>query len=68
MLYNLPSNKCLKQGFGFLALVIPSPKEPNKQMNVFLCPLVEDMKELWQGVDAYDSHLKSRFNLHATYL
>jgi hypothetical protein len=26
------------------------------------------MKELWQGVDAYDSHLKCRFNLRAAYL
>jgi hypothetical protein len=37
-------------------------------MNIFLRPLMEELKELWQGVDAYDSHLKSRFNLRATYL
>jgi hypothetical protein len=35
MPYNLPLNKCLKQGFVFLALVIPGPKEPRKQMNLF---------------------------------
>jgi hypothetical protein len=29
---------------------------------------MEELKELWQGVDAYDSHLKCRFNLHAAYL
>jgi hypothetical protein len=63
--YNLPPNKCLKEGFIFLALVIMGPKEPRKQMNIFLCPLME---ELWQGVDAYDSHLKCRFNLRAAYL
>jgi hypothetical protein len=34
--YNLLPNKCLKQGFVFLALIIPGPKEPKKQMNVFL--------------------------------
>jgi hypothetical protein len=56
MPYNLPPNKCLKQGFVFLALVIPGPKEPRKQMNIFLHPLMEEMKELWQGVDAYDRH------------
>jgi hypothetical protein len=66
--YNLPPNKYLKQGFVFLALVIPGPKEPKKQMNVFLYLLMEEMKELWQGVDTYDSHLKYRFNLRATYL
>jgi hypothetical protein len=37
-------------------------------MNIFLCPLMKEMKELWQGVDAYDSHLKCRFKLRATYL
>jgi hypothetical protein len=68
MPYNLPPNKCLKQGFLFLALVIPGPKEPRKQMNIFLHSLMEEMKELWQGVDAYDSHLKCRFNLRAAYL
>jgi hypothetical protein len=35
MPYNLPPNKCLKQGVIFLALVIPGPKEPKKQMNIF---------------------------------
>jgi hypothetical protein len=68
MPYNLSPNKCLKEGFIFLALVIPGPKEPKKQMNVFLCPLMEELKELWQGVDAYDSHMKCRFNLRAAYL
>jgi hypothetical protein len=68
MPYNRSSNKCLKEGFIFLALVIPSLKELKKQMNIFLRPLMEEMKELWQGVDAYDSHLKCRFNLRAAYL
>jgi hypothetical protein len=68
MPYNLLLNKCLKQGFIFSALVIQSPKELKKQMNLFLCPLMEEMKELWKGVDAYDSHLKCRFNLRAAYL
>jgi hypothetical protein len=34
MPYNLPPNKCLKEGFIFLALVILGPKEPRKQMNI----------------------------------
>jgi hypothetical protein len=62
MPYNMPPNKCLKQGFIFLALVILGPKELKKQMNVFLRLLMEEMKELWQGVDAYDSHLKCQCN------
>jgi hypothetical protein len=56
--YNLPPHKCLKEGFIFLALVILGPKEPMKQMNIFLHQLMEELKELWQAVDAYDNHLK----------
>jgi hypothetical protein len=37
-------------------------------MNIFLRPLMEEMKEPWQWVDAYDSHVKYRFNLRAAYL
>jgi hypothetical protein len=37
-------------------------------MNIFLRLLMEEMKELWQGVDAYDSHLKCRFNSCVAYL
>jgi hypothetical protein len=58
MPYILPTNKCLKEGFIFLALMIPGPKEPKKQMNIYLCSLMEELKELWQGLDTYDSHLK----------
>jgi hypothetical protein len=68
MPYNLPPNIWLKHGFIFLAFVIPGPKELKKQMNVFMQPLFEELKKLWPGVDAYDSHLKCRFNLRAAYL
>jgi hypothetical protein len=47
--YNLPPNKYLKEVFIFLALVILDPKKPMKQINIFLCPLMEELKELWQG-------------------
>jgi hypothetical protein len=41
MTCNLAPNKCLKEWFIFLPLVIPGPKEPKKQMNIFLHPLME---------------------------
>jgi hypothetical protein len=58
MPYNLPPDKCLKEEYIFLALVIPGPKEPKKKMNIFLQQLFEELKILWSGVDAYDGHLK----------
>jgi hypothetical protein len=47
MSYNLLPNKCLKQDFIFIVLVILGPKELKKQLNIFLRPLMEEMKELW---------------------
>jgi hypothetical protein len=58
----------MKEWFIFLAVGIPSPKHPKKNINMFFGSLMEELKELWQGVDAYDIHLKCRLNLHATYM
>jgi hypothetical protein len=58
MPYNIPPTKFLKEGYIFLTLVIIDQKESRKQMNIYLRPLMEELKELWQGVDAYDNHLK----------
>ncbi|WVZ84942.1 hypothetical protein U9M48_031909 [Paspalum notatum var. saurae] len=68
MPYNLPPEMVLKDEFIFLALVIPGPKHPEKNLNVFLCPLIEELKQLWTRVKAYDSYTKKEFNLHAAYL
>jgi hypothetical protein len=43
MPYNLPPNKCVKQGVLLLALTILCPKEPKKKMNVFLRLLMEEL-------------------------
>ena len=52
----------------FLTLIVSGPKDPVTKINVFMEPLIEELKMLWQGVEAYDSHLKCRFTLRATYL
>ena len=39
-----------------LSLLIPSPQSPGKDMDVFLRPLIEELKELWEnGIDTRDS-------------
>jgi hypothetical protein len=68
MSYNPPPNKCMKEGFIFLSLIIPGPKHPGKKMNVFMQSLIEEFKELWVGVKAYDSHRKREFTLCVVYL
>jgi hypothetical protein len=68
MPYNLPPNKCMKEGVLFLALIVSGPKDLVTKINVFMQPLIEELKVLWQGVEAFDSHLKRSFTLRVAYL
>lgn len=63
--YNLPPSMCMKSDFQMLSLLIPGPKAPKGDIDVFLEPLYDELKELWIGVPAYDMHLKEKFNLRA---
>jgi hypothetical protein len=66
--YNLPPSLCMKYEFMFLCLVILGPDHPGSKLNVIQKPLIDELKELWNGVEAYDSHKKQKFTLQATYL
>jgi hypothetical protein len=66
--YNLPHSLCVKYEFIFLCLIIPGPDHPGPKLNVMLKPLINELKELWNEVESYDSHKKQKFTLWATYL
>jgi hypothetical protein len=66
--YNIPSSLCMKFEFIFLCLIIPSLEAPGTRINVMLKPLIEELKQLWIGVEAYDCYKKQIFNLRAAYL
>ncbi|XP_030505429.2 uncharacterized protein LOC115720419 [Cannabis sativa] len=67
--YNLPPWMCMKDNNFMLALLIPGPKSPGKDMDVFLRPLVDELKELWvDGVDTRDCRTNTMFKLRATLL
>ncbi|XP_004298271.1 PREDICTED: uncharacterized protein LOC101300907 [Fragaria vesca subsp. vesca] len=40
-----------------------SPKQPGNDIDVYLQPLIDDLKLLWDGVDMYDAYSKAMFNL-----
>ncbi|XP_073269941.1 uncharacterized protein [Primulina huaijiensis] len=64
--YNLPPFKCMSKENLMLTLLIPGPKQPGNDIDVYLEPFVEDLKELWDiGVKAFDAFSKSMFNLKA---
>jgi hypothetical protein len=66
--YNLPPSLCMKYRFMFLCLIIPGPDYPGPKLNVMLKPLINELKELWNRVKAYDFHKKQKFTLWAAYL
>ncbi|KAL3682886.1 hypothetical protein R1sor_000908 [Riccia sorocarpa] len=53
-IYNVPPWPASKKGFLLLALIIPGPKKV-KNIDIYLEPLVEELQQLWDGVDdVYD--------------
>jgi hypothetical protein len=65
-IYNLPPYLCLKRMYLFLTMIISGPRQPGNDIDVFLDPLMEDMKILWEdGVKMMDASLKKEFTLKA---
>jgi hypothetical protein len=67
ILYNLPPSLCMKYEFMFLCLIIPGPDHPGQKLNVMLKPLINELKELWNEVESYDSQ-EAEIHTLATYL
>ena len=52
-----------------LSLLIPGKNSPGKDIDVYLHPLVEELKELWvQGVETFDVSTKKNFQMHVVVL
>jgi len=67
--YNLPPWLYMKQSNILLSLLIPGPKGPGMNIDVYLQPLIDDLKILWEsGIDTYDAFKKQNFKLHASLL
>ncbi|XP_024172237.1 uncharacterized protein LOC112178311 [Rosa chinensis] len=67
--YNLPPWMCLKRKFIMLTMLISGPKQPGNDIDVYLAPLVDDLKTLWDvGVKAYDAYTQETFMLKAILL
>ncbi|XP_060190507.1 uncharacterized protein LOC132619696 [Lycium barbarum] len=62
--YNLPPWDCMKNPYFMMTLPIRGPKCPGNEIDVYLQPMIEELKELWDGVEAYDTHSKSNFLMH----
>ncbi|XP_042948658.1 uncharacterized protein LOC122281329 [Carya illinoinensis] len=64
--YNLPPWLCMKDPFFITSLLIPGPRSPGNDIDVYLQPLIDELLDLWEnGVDTYDAKAKETFRLHA---
>jgi hypothetical protein len=58
----------MKYEFMFLCLIVPGLEAPGPRLNVMLKSFIEELKQLWIGVEAYDYYNKKKFNLRVVYL
>jgi hypothetical protein len=65
---NLPPGFIMKTEYIFLALVVPGPEHPGKNLNVLMQPLVDELLSLWNGVETYDAYRKKDFTMRVAYL
>ncbi|XP_062006966.1 uncharacterized protein LOC133724291 [Rosa rugosa] len=63
--YNLPPWLCMKRKHMMLTLLISGPKQPGNDIDVYLQPLIDDLKLLWVGVEVYDALRGESFKLKA---
>nr|GMC80064.1 uncharacterized protein LOC109184453 [Ipomoea batatas] len=67
--YHLPPWMCMKDSNFILSMLIPSPKDPGDAIDIYLKPLIKELKELWEvGVDTFDASTHQDFKLHASLL
>ncbi|XP_021846453.2 uncharacterized protein [Spinacia oleracea] len=63
--YNLPPWLCMKSTSFILSLLIPGKQGPGMNIDVYLQPLIHELKLLWEGVDAFDAYSGKNFKMRA---
>ncbi|XP_063942849.1 uncharacterized protein LOC135150469 [Daucus carota subsp. sativus] len=67
--YNLPPWLNMKPENLILSTLIPGPNDPGNNIDVYMQPLIEELKELWDvGVETYDASRNQNFMLRASVL
>ena len=67
--YNLPPWLCMKQPYWIMSMIIPGPKSAGNNIDVYLQPLIDELKTLWyEGANTYDAAEKKNFPMYACLL
>jgi hypothetical protein len=54
----------MKRKYIMLSMMISGPKQPGNDIDVYLSPLIEDLRMLWEeGVHVFDAHSRDYFTL-----
>ncbi|KAG6405787.1 hypothetical protein SASPL_133381 [Salvia splendens] len=60
---------CMKESSFMLSILIPGPSSTGQNIDIYLQPLIVDLKDLWEvGVETYDASKKQNFQLRASLL
>jgi tnp2 family transposase len=51
--FNLPPWLCMKQSSIMVSMINPGEKAPSNDIDVYLQPLIKELSQLWEGVDAF---------------
>ena len=67
VIYNLPPWLCMKRKFMMLTVLVSGPHEPGNNIDVYLQPMIDDLKKLWEEGEpnVYDAFNKEYFTLRA---
>ncbi|XP_060186727.1 uncharacterized protein LOC132616141 isoform X3 [Lycium barbarum] len=63
--YNTPPWVCMKQSNFILSMIIPGKRMPGNDIDVYLQPLIDELKELWDGVQTFDALSTETFKMRA---
>ncbi|WMV13399.1 hypothetical protein MTR67_006784 [Solanum verrucosum] len=66
MVYNLPPWMCMKFEYCILSLLIPGPRSPGNDIDIYLQPLIDELKLLWDSrIETYDASRNQTFQMRA---
>ncbi|XP_019086325.1 PREDICTED: uncharacterized protein LOC109126887 [Camelina sativa] len=67
--YNMAPTECIKQENIMLSMLILGTTAPSNNIDVYLQPLIDDLKDLWNdGMEVYDAFKQESFTLRAILL
>ena len=66
VIYKLPPLLGMKQKYMILSIMISGPRQLGNDIDVFLSPLIGDLRKLWdEEVSVFDGFRNETFHLHA---